>query len=191
VEYGDLIKSGIGAVIGFFLAQLINLAKLIWEWWHKSKLAIEVLDRSLILSHTTQLSSGESAREENYAFNVRNVGGRIATSVRFQLLNIQFRQKGESDFANLSDIALNLSTYTGANFEHGSEEISLVPKSAATIALASWREDHDTVRPCAKEIFDYYDEMCQDAYEYKFEVVAFDASGDFVMKTITIIPNQP
>ena len=65
-----------------------------------------------------------------------------------------------------------------------------MPKAAANIALARWRQDSDIVRPSAPSVFEYYDDMCADAVEYRFEVAVFDDSGDFVTKRVTVVPGS-
>jgi hypothetical protein len=177
-----------GAVIGFALAQSVNLVSLVWSWWKRPRLVIEELPQNRILSHNTQLPSGEEVGEQYYAFVVRNRGRRTATGVRFQILKIMFRGKDELEFGAFPDVALNLASYAGADGNRGSEEITLVPKGAATVGLACWREDHDTVLPLASDVFDYYEETTQGSHEFQFEVVAFDDCGDFVTKTISILP---
>ena len=109
---------------------------------------------------------------------------------RFQVLGIEFRDKHLPEFSNLSDLALNLTTYA-ANAEHGQEMISLVPKAAATISLATWQENDDVVYPNAKGVIEYYSDMCTNAAEYRFEVAVFDDSGDFATETLTIVPKHP
>jgi hypothetical protein len=190
VDYSDFIKGGVGAVIGFLLAQFVAFGTLIWNWFRKSKLAIEKLDRNMIMSHTIQISREDYGQEEVYGFTVRNKGKKIATGVRFQILGIQFREKHLVDFSILSDLALNLKTYA-ANPDHGQEIITLVPKAAATVALALLQAEDGVVYPSAKGVMEYYEEMCADAFEYRFEIAVFDDSGDFATETLTIIPKHP
>jgi len=189
VDYNDLWKPGLGAIIGFLLAQFVDVAVLIWGRWRRSKLTIELMASNVIMAHTVMFSPTEEGREEVYAFVVRNVGKKIATGVRFQILNIRLRNRGLSEFANLSDVALSLKTYSDDE-KRGRETITLVPKAAANIALARWRQDLGVVRPCAPSVFEYYDEMCANAVEYRFEVTVFDDSGDFATKHVTILPGS-
>jgi hypothetical protein len=187
VDYSDLLKSGLGAIVGFLLAQFVDVAGLIWKRVRRSKLKIELMANNVIMAHTTMFSATDEGREEVYAFVVRNVGKKIATGVRFQILNIQFRDKHLLEFADLSDVALSLKTYSDDK-KKGREIITLVPKAAANIALARWRQDLNVVRPSAPSVFEYHDEMCANAVEYRFEVAVFDDSGDFATKQVTVMP---
>jgi hypothetical protein len=172
--------------MGFLLAQLVNLSVMCRKRWLRSKLAILTLDASLIISHIAQIDVGEVAEEKYFGFNVRNVGRSVATGVRFQILTLEFRDNDKKEFNRFPDTAMNLATYSGADSERGNEKITLVPGAAATIALAWWREDSEILRPCAANIFDYYEEACQEATQFKFHVVAFDDSGDFVTAIIPV-----
>ena len=189
MDYSDLLKSGLGAIVGFLLAQFVDVANLIWKRVKRSKLKIELMASNVIMAHTIMFSPTEEGREEVYAFVVRNVGKKIATGVRFQILNIQFRDKHLSEFADLSDVALTLKTYSDEQ-KQGREVITLVPKAAANIALARWRQDLGVVRPSAPTLFEYYDEMCANAVEYRFEVAVFDDSGDFATEHMTVVPGS-
>tara|TARA_Y100001947_G_C10292649_1_gene283581 strand:- start:702 stop:989 length:288 start_codon:yes stop_codon:yes gene_type:complete len=90
----DLAKSGFGAVLGFFLAQLVNLARVYRDERRKPKLAIEPDETpSLVLSHTKEISPWEPYREKVYGVVVRNTGRSIATGVHFQVIKIECRDR--------------------------------------------------------------------------------------------------
>jgi hypothetical protein len=184
MEYSDLIKSGIGAVIGFMLAQLVNIAKLTWERLRRPKLRIRLTPNNQLLSHSTQLTSGETVQEVYYGFDIRNVGKRIATGVRFQLLKIEYDTS--DGYTEVLDTALDLSTYVGADKGPGSKEATIVPGAAVAVGLASWRGDYDVAWPLAEGVPDYYEETCGGARTLKFKVVAFDDSGSFVSANVYV-----
>src|SRR3981081_2399602 len=105
MEYSDLLKSGLGAVIGFLLAQIVNLAAVGRDWFTRPRLRIDPPDSKnwLILMHSAEVGNGELYKEQIYAFYVRNVGRRIATGVRFQLLKIEYREQNQPQFSEYSD----------------------------------------------------------------------------------------
>jgi hypothetical protein len=64
-----------------------------------------------ILSHSTQVDdSHELVKERMYGFIVRNVGRRIATGVRFQLLKAEYREEG-GEFNTVARHAFGLSIH--------------------------------------------------------------------------------
>jgi hypothetical protein len=187
MEYGDLIKSGIGAFIGFFLAQLVNLARLIWEWWNRPRLAIyEIGDNNILLSHTVEAANHEYYKEKRYGFYVRNAGRRAATGIRFQIIKIEYRGKEWPEFAVSSEHAYELALYGGQHVRSRDTETVLVPGATAVIDLAGWREDYDVIFPSVTGLPDYYEEICSGADEYRFTVVAFDDKARYVQKVITV-----
>jgi hypothetical protein len=112
MEFGDLIRPGVGAVVGFLLAQLVNVAVLVWRRRQRPRLVIELPDeRSKVLAHSTEARQGEILREEIYGFYVRNVGRRLATGVRFQLIKIEHRRSERHLFSEISDHAFELTLY--------------------------------------------------------------------------------
>lgn len=187
MEYADLFKSGIGGLVGFLAAQLVNFAKLICDWWMKPRLVIEWPDDSWrILSHGTEAGHGEIYDENIYGFYVRNVGRRIATRVRFQLIKIEYAEQSWPEFAEISAHAYDLALYKGAGRKSKDTETVLVPGASVTVKLAGWREDYDAVFPAVSGLPDYYEEICARATKYKFTVVAFDEREQFVQKVLTV-----
>jgi hypothetical protein len=187
MEYGDFIKSGIGAILGFLLAQFVNVARLIWDWWNRPKLVIEPVGQNcVLLGHGTEAGSGEIYDEEVYGFYVRNTGRRIATGVRVQLINIEYREHNWPKFADISEHAYDLALYKGAGRKSEDTEAVLVPEATVVIELARWREDYGTIFPAVSGLPDYYEEICALATEYRFTVVAFDDKAHFVRKILTV-----
>lgn len=187
MEYGDLIRSGIGAILGFLLAQLINVAKLAWDWWKRPRLDIEMPGGNCqILSHGTEVGRGDIRDEKIFGFYVRNTGRQIATGVRIQLIKIEYREKDWPEFADISDQAYSLALYRGAAHKSEDTETVLVPGASALVHLASWREDYDPIFPAVSGLPDYYEEICALAVEYRFTVVAFDDKVRYVRKVLTI-----
>ena len=84
------MDSGIGAAIGFALAQLINVARAIREWYTRPKLVIESCHENSVLE-TTEYHTV-------YGFSIRNAGRSIATGVRVQLLEIVARHEGDKHY---------------------------------------------------------------------------------------------
>jgi hypothetical protein len=184
MEYSDLLKSGLGAIIGFALAQFVNFAKLGWDWWRRPKLKIEHSETNCLLSHSTVLSSGQWVEEKYYGFDVRNTGKRVATGVQFQIVKIEHEIEGA--WEEIANTALGLSTYHGASARTSEQRMTIVPRTAVTVGLATWRQDHDTVRPLADGIPDYYEEACAGSKAYRFTVVAFEDNGYYVNEVLTV-----
>jgi hypothetical protein len=187
MDFSDLIKSGIGAVLGFALAQFVDLGRLLSAWIMRPRLVIESpYDNWLVLSHSVEIGSGELCDEEVYGFNVRNVGRRIATGVHFQLLKLERRDSTDEKFTTVSDDALELSLYSSGQRSHRSTQTSLVPGAAALVELARWREDYFVVMPSVATLPEYYEETCTGSVEYRFTVVALYESARFVREVLTI-----
>lgn len=183
MEWTDFTKSALGAVVGFALAQLVNLASVIRAWWRRPLLGIEPMD--YILSHNTMIDGGVFQDEVIYGFNVRNDGKTVATGVQFQILHIRHRGPNDAEWHSLKDMALPLRTYAGDDLK-GRDSITLVPAAAATIELARWMEGHNSVTPSAPGLFEYYDESVSGSNEFQFEVVAFADGGYFKTSTVVV-----
>src|SRR5262245_53645776 len=98
MDLSDLTKSGLGAVIGFFLAQAVNLARIVVDWYLRPRLYIDADPNCLVLMHSVEQSSGEILREQVYAFRVCNRGRTIASGVKVQLVKIETLDEGSDDF---------------------------------------------------------------------------------------------
>lgn len=197
MEYPDLLKSGIGAVLGFALAQVVNASAIGWRWFMRPKLLIEVSadGENILLDHTAQLDAQTMAQEKYFGFYVRNSGRSIATNVRFQILKIRWKDDGK-EYVGTGDMALDLSTFRGsaAKDGDGSRSVTLVPKAAVPVAFGRWMDGpEDIVWPCAEHSLDYYEEASMNADEWELDVVMFDDTGSFVTKTLTTRPynNRP
>lgn len=187
MEYGDLIKSGIGAILGFVLAQFVNFARIIYEWWNQPKLMIEPVGKNcVLLAHGAEAGNGQIYDEEIFGFYIRNIGRRIATGVRVQLIKIEYRERDWPDFAGISEHAYDLALYKGAAPRSEATETVLVPGASVVIELAGWREDQFAILPAVSGLPDYYEEICATATEYRFTVVAFDDRARFVQKVMTV-----
>jgi hypothetical protein len=185
MEYGDLFKSGAGAVIGFALAQVVNIAKVSVEWVRRPKLKIETVgENHILLAHLAETEQ-EPMEEIVYGFYVHNVGRRIATNTRFQIIKIEIRGKNDSSFSVVCNAALDLSTYINP-YRKGSKEATVVPGATVQIELAGYRENYEVIFPATDSIPEYYEEACSGSFEYRFEVVAFAENASFVKKQVTV-----
>jgi hypothetical protein len=184
MEYSDFLKSGLGAVIGFALAQFVNLVKVARDWLMRPRLRIEPVSGGSngwrILMHSAQVNRGEFLEEETYGFYVHNIGRTIATGVRFQLIKIEYRGSEWPEFAEASNQTSDLAVYNGSGAnKRGAESATLVPGAKTLVHLGSWREDYDVVFPAIHSIPDYYEESCSSADEFRFTVVAYDDHAHF------------
>ena len=127
------VESGIGAMIGFVLAQLVNVAKIFWDRYNRPKLVIESREANWILEPTE--------RHTVYGFSLRNKGRTIATGVRVQLVKIVARHDGNKQYL-LSENAYDLLPYHQGKRESVSVPLTLFPGSSVEIYLAS-RNDSD------------------------------------------------
>ena len=117
-EYSNVLASAMGAIIGFVLAEIFSLVKLIRMWWTRPRLVIDVgHDNCQILSHGVPTGSGEMYDEKIFGFQIRNAGRRIATGVKAQLSKLSMRKPpGMSIWIYLS--MLTLSHYTEAQMSN-------------------------------------------------------------------------
>lgn len=181
----DILKSVLGAIVGFFLAQFVNLAQLVYNRFTRPRLSIDA-SQTLILSHSTEINPGEYAKEELYGFTVGNTGRRIATGVEFQLLQVDVRYRKEDEFRTVVNHTFALSLYTSSSGERGATKVTLVPGSAVLVHLATGREDYDAIFPIVDGIPDYYEETCSEADGYRFTVATFGDDGEPATAVVTI-----
>lgn len=164
------VEAGIGAVVGFVLAQLINAAKLLREWYTRPKLVIESRHEHSVLEI--------SERHTFYGFSIRNTGRSIATGVRVQVIKIVAQHDGSKNLV-LSENAYDLSPYRRGKGETLSAPMTLVPGAAIEINLAS-RNDfddgmyEDVIYPSVSEVPHLFEEIATGATGYSYTVVVFD-----------------
>ena len=191
MDYSDLFKSGLGAMLGFALAQVLNIAKLVYDSIVQPRLRIEKVGGAWrVLSHSTEAAHGALYKEEIFSFSVRNVGRRVATGVRCQLLKIEYRRKEWPEFADVKESAADLRTYAEGGGGEGDLVTTLIPQACAQFQVAAWREDYPVLFPSIDRTPAYYEEICSGAVEYRFTVVAIDDQARFVTEQLTIaMPN--
>lgn len=182
----DLLKAGLGAVIGFGLAQAASLAKLLWRVLTSPQLTIKERGAAAaFLIHEAEISQGESAREEVYGFTVRNTGRAVATDVRFQLLRLDVRHRNAKGPNTLIADTLDLSRYGGGSDDKPSA-LTLVPHAEVQVEVGRWREDWDCLRPSAPGAGEYYEESASGASEYMLKVATFDGKGHYATADLRI-----
>lgn len=181
----DLFHSGFGALLGFLLAQFVNVAKVGYDCLMAARLRIDTSE-PLILSHMAEAGNGERYDERFYGFTVRNAGRRLATGVAFQLLKIETRTRHEQEFRPISNNTFDLALYDGESAQRGGTKVTLIPDSAVLVHLATWREDYGVLIPAVESVPHYYVESCSDAFEYRFTIAAFGDKGELARTVMTI-----
>ena len=177
------VESGIGAIVGFVLAQLFNFAKLAWVWWNRPKLVIEAFGENSVLE------TGEC--RTHYGCSVRNTGRRIATGVRVQLVRIEGRRTGH-EYRCLLDHAYNLSPFRGGTVKSTFAPLVLTPGVAIEIGLASKKDfddggvNDDIIFPSISGVPELFEEIAFDLDEYRYTLVAFDDKAHSAMKVLSI-----
>ena len=94
MTYDDYVKGAVGSVIGFALAQAVNLAKVGREWWRRPKLHIEFYntDAQTLRHH---VDAGHDIVEEIvYGFTIRNSGRSMAEGVEVYLIEYKIERGG-------------------------------------------------------------------------------------------------
>ena len=181
--------SGIGAIVGFALAQLINGAKIILngvkiirEWYTRPKLVIEPCCENSVIETTEHHTI--------YGFSIRNAGRRIATGVRVQLVKIVAQNNGTKNRL-LSENAYDLSPYRRGKGELLSVPLTLVPGAAIEIKLAS-RNDfddeiyEDVIYPSVSALPHLFEEIATGATGYLYTVVVFDDKAHSSQKILSL-----
>ncbi len=188
MELGDLLKSALGAVIGFTLAQIVSVGSFLRTWYLRALLEIDVgTNNATLLSHGMSSEHGEMYTEEIYGFRVRNVGRQIALNVRFQLLSFDYRDGSDDDFSPISNDTYELAVDPGDRCKPPSGSQTLVPKASTTVRLATWTDgQYDLLVPAIGRLPPYFEECCEASYEGRFLVAAFADNAECVTAEITI-----
>lgn len=184
----DLIKSATGGVVGFMLAQFVNLVALAWKRWRRPVLVIEpASDNATIVSDSVHYANlPEMLDRRVYGFYVKNAGRSVAKDVQFQITRIATRRREDTEYTPVSESSHQLGIYTGADNAPGAKTVTLAPKSAALVRLGSWREDADVIWPAISEQIDYHEEANSDAVDWRFTVITFDEGGTYTTADIDI-----
>jgi hypothetical protein len=174
----------IGVVVGFALAQLMDLAKLAYWWLMKPRLEIQqVGDRGILLDHSEEIASGEVVREIIYGFFVRNCGRRMARGVEAMLVKIEIDQGDDAGFHQFSADTCRLCWH---GVRSDAQLVTLVPGTTAIVSLARWRDDLFCVVPDTDRLEEYYSETCVGAARVRFSVVVVDDHGTYASREFTI-----
>lgn len=180
--FEGLLESIVGAIIGFLLAEIINAAKILWDWYRRPKLIIRSRNENFLLE--------PSEHHTIYGFHLHNAGRSIATGVQIQLVKM-IAQHDENRGYLLSENAYDLFPYRRDTRETMSVPLTLVPGAAVEIKLAS-RNDHDdgpyedVIYPSVSEIPELFEETASGATAYAYTVVAFDDKANFVQETLSL-----
>jgi hypothetical protein len=170
-------------LLGFALAQLVNLVAFVHWWYVKPRLRIQpVGDNHVLLDHEAEISSGEFCREATYGFRVQNHGRKVARGVRAFLVKIEMRDEEDETFRQVSVHTYLLPWYGPGSDKHPA---TLVPKASITVELGRWREDLDVVMP-ATGLEEYYEEGCSGADQFRFTVAVIEDGGEHASHAFTI-----
>lgn len=189
MEYGDLLKSGMGAIIGFALAQIVNFSQIGWRWWRRPVLKIESIRGDyLLMEHITEVAPGEYAEAKEFGFVVRNTGRGIATGVQFHLTRIETRSRNATEFHLASEHTYTLQIDQSGTFAEDRTRVTLVPGTSVIVKLATWREAWDCIYPSITPRPEYYQDALTRVAECKFVVVVFDDTGSYDTQEILVKP---
>ena len=180
MDYTKLIQPAIGAIIGFSLAQLVNLAGIVWNWWKRPK---------LVIGEIVSIPSDDPTDAFSYTFSVKNTGRSIATSVKFQLIKIEFQHNEKCGFKCISEHVFTLPLYKSESTKEYTNAV-LIPRANVDVHLA-WRPAYEEmgmniIFPAGRGLPDFYDTVCEGAEKYRFTVVAFDDKAHYAQKVLTI-----
>lgn len=183
----DFLKAALGAIVGFSLAQIVNLARLAYDHWRRPKLALEANEGALILSHSEQTESYEYRRVDHFGFSVRNIGRMPALELRCYLLKIEISEK-DSDFKDIFNNSTTLRIFESSyKIYKGPTDQTLLSGASVQFYLARRYEDGDNViYPAIDFSPDYFEEICQSANRYRFTIAAFAKNSEPVSKIIVI-----
>jgi hypothetical protein len=182
----DILKAALGAVAGFVLAQLVNLARVLREWFTEPRLAIEMFPNCLLMFGDIKIDGGKTVRNTHYGFMVRNTGRRIAAGVRFQILEIETRSGPGDEFSSIHGTVLDLFSENGLDKGLGSREATIVPKAAISVTVATWRSDQEAIMIATDNVPERWDFLASTAQDFRFTVVAFGENAHFVTTTLII-----
>ena len=180
--FEDFVGPATGAIVGFFLAQFVNIGKIFINWRHRPKLIIECCQENWILEPTE--------RDTIYGLSVRNKGRRIATGVRVQLVKIVAKHDGDV-CRLLSENAYDLLPYRQGSGEPVPIPLTLIPGSSVEIIMASRKDSdsgayEDVIFPTVSNLPHLFEDLATGAIEYTYTVVVFDDKGNFSQKILSI-----
>lgn len=188
----DLAKGGLGAVIGFVLAQTVNLARLWYQHLRRPVLRIEQPKENYELMTIGVEDAGGRFLYSKivYGFQVRNTGRTIATGVRFQINSVEMRLPSRLDYERLANYSIDLAVFENAEKAGTVKETSILPGAAAQVALAVGSTFLGLVEPHAENTPGFFGKM-EGAEELRFLVAAFDRSGEYTSAQLTIRCPKP
>lgn len=184
VNVNDLLKSGVGAVIGFSLAQVVNLARSIHEIYVRPQLRLSAPEFCIVGDPLYSEHGNPPVRY--YGFKVKNTGRRVATNVQFQIEAIERKPLHHSDYQLIDCASQQLFTFNPSKpKEKGADLITLPPGGAAVILMATWDRSDTVFRPSGS-IPRIELKECAGQQDYRLSVIAFEAGGRYTREKFWI-----
>ena len=184
-DSGRLISSGIGAIVGFLLAQIFNIGVLIYKYYRKPILTIEHSDTYTLLSQPDISFWEEKVGEIYYGFSVKNTGRSVSRSVCAYLEKIEIIESdGKTQIVHNSMSKLRV--YQGSQETNAPYEAVLPSKGRIYFLLAYTRTSDCAIFPKIDDTLDYYEDVCSDAETFTFHIIVFDERLKVKRETITL-----
>lgn len=121
-----------------------------------------------------------------YAFRLRNTGKSVARNVRVQIIKLEVKLKGRTQFRKVSQGIGDLYEYTGPKFSVENSSFMLVPKASVDIHFAGTRVDLEpTIYPAGIRTTEHFSLIDHGAI-YKFSIFVFDNEGHVKSRTIKL-----
>lgn len=170
-------------LLGFALAQLVNVVALLFRCYTKPRLRIRTVGQDhVLLDYPEELASRDIARKIIYGFQVDNYGLSVACGVRAFLSKTEIRDKSDSEFRQFSSHTSTLPWHGSGSDEYPAV---LVPGGSMTVRMADWREDLFCVVP-AHGMAELYEEICGGVAQFRFTVSVVEDSGEHASGKFTI-----
>lgn len=172
-------------LLGFALAQLVNVIALLFRCYTKPRLRIRTVGQDhVLLDYPEELASRDIVRKIIYGFQV-NYGRSVAHGVRAFIAKAEIRDKSDSEFRQFSSHTSTLPWHGSGSDENPAV---LIPGGSMTVRMTDWREDLFCVVP-ANSIAELYEEICGGVVQFRFTVAVVEDSGEHASGEFTI--NNP
>jgi hypothetical protein len=184
----DLLKSGIGAIIGFVLAQVVNLVKIYLDYTRRPILTIVENENSVLLSHSEQDQSGVYVPHTYHGLGVRNDGRTPVKNLKCYILKIEIKKQNRDELALAFDSSTQIPSFEASyRTKSSAKDLILIPGAKHDFLFGIYRQEMESVLyPAIGYVPDYYENVCDSADYYVVTVVAMADNAEYVERKIIV-----
>jgi len=183
-HFVSIITPALGGIVGFILAQFVNIAKIVVLWWRRPRFAFDYVQPDMmILSDSEETEHGPVGRNK-YGFTIQNRGRTPAYESQVFLTGA-FSSADGKHFRPVINYAQCLPWVDADEGKKYSPAI-ILPGTGLLVSLGEWSEMYDGIYFSTRSTPDYYEEAMNGARYLRVSVAVTAKNADHKNLTYTM-----